>query len=102
MAWPHNAEVMPIGGGDLGDVQAFGGGYHGGVDGAQGEVVVTGDELGDSDGVRGVERLGHEVAAGDVAQEPDLGLPAEPRADRVGDLCDDERRHEQRSRVGLE
>jgi hypothetical protein len=99
---PHDAEVTAVGGGYVVDGQTFGGGYHGGIDRAEREVVIARHELGDADGVGRVHRLEHETSAGEVAEEPDLGLPAESRADQIGDLGDDEGGYDERPGVGLE
>jgi hypothetical protein len=75
---------------------------HRGVYGAERQVAVLGDELRDADGVAGMQRLDREAAAGEVAEEANLRLPAESSADQVGDLGDDERGEDKRARVGLQ
>ena len=49
-----------------------------------------------------VHRLEHETSAGEVAEESDLSLPTQPRADQIGDLGDHEGRYDERPGVGLE
>jgi hypothetical protein len=49
---------------------------HRGVDGAERQVSVLGNELRSADGVAGVQRLDRKTAAGEVAEEANLGLPA--------------------------
>jgi hypothetical protein len=85
---PHHVEVAPVGGRDLSDLQTFRGGYHRGVDRAEGKVAVASHQLGDPHQIPRMNGFKHEVAARDVPQEPDLGLPAEPGAEQVGDLRD--------------
>jgi hypothetical protein len=81
---------------------SLGGGEDRRVDGSESQVVVPGDELGDADPVAGGDRFGDEVAGGEVTEEADLCVRAEPRGDQERDLGDDERRDEQRAWVGLE
>jgi hypothetical protein len=88
--------------GDLGRVEALGGGDDRGVDRAERQVAVARHQLGDPDGVGGVERLEDQVATREVAEEPDLGLPAEASAKEVRDLRYDERRHDERPGVRFE
>jgi hypothetical protein len=90
VVWPDNAEVAVIGGCDLGDVMTLGGGDHGGVDGAEWQVVIASDEFGDADEVGRMERVEREVARGEVSEEADLGLPAEACREEVCDLGDDQ------------
>jgi len=58
----HDAEVSVIDGRDLGDVESFGCRNDRGIDGAEREVVILGDELGDTQQVGGVNRFEREVA----------------------------------------
>ena len=87
MAGADGGEVAVVEGGDLGDGEAFGEGDDGGVDGAEGEVGVGGDEVGGAVEVRrggfgelevagceGAEELGFEPWAGLAGQQvADLG-----------------------------
>ena len=68
----------------LGDVESFGGRDDRGIDGAERKVVVTRDELGDSDQVDGVNWLEVEVASREVTKEPDFWLPTQAGRDQVG------------------
>lgn len=97
-----DAEVAAVQGRHFSGVEPFGCRDHRGIDGAERQVAVLGDELCNADGVAGMERLNHEVAAGQIAEETDLGLPAETRLDQIGDLGDDERGNDERPRMGLE
>ncbi len=90
MAWPDDAEVAAVEGRDFGGVEPLCCRDHRGVDGAERQVSVLGDELRDADGVAGMQRLDREAAAGEVAEEANLGLPVQARPDQIGDLRNDE------------
>lgn len=49
-----------------------------------------------------MQRLHPEAAAGEIAEEANLGLPSEPGPDQAGDLGDDERGEDERAWVGFE
>ena len=97
-----DVEVPAVGRRDLACVESFGRRDDAGVDGAEVEVSVAGDEFGDAEPVAGCDGFGEEVAGGEVADEADLGLGAEPGGDQVDDLGDDQGRDDQGSWVGLE
>jgi hypothetical protein len=86
----------------FGGIEPFRCGDHRSVDSAERQVAVLGDELSDANGVAGVQRLDREVAFGEIAEEANLGLPAQPGFDQVGDLGDYERGEDERARVGFE
>lgn len=98
---PDDTEVTAVKGGDLHDPEPLGGGQHRGIDGAQRQVVVSGDELGDADQVKRMYRLQDEVPGREVAEKPDLWLPTKVARDQVGNLGDHEHRNDQRPRVCL-
>jgi hypothetical protein len=102
VSWPDDAEMATIEGRDFGGVEPLRRSDHRGVDGAERQVAVFGDELGDADRVAGMERLDREAATGQIAEEADLGLPAETRLDQVGDLGDDEGGDDERAGMGLQ
>jgi len=102
MARPHNAEVSSIDSCDVGDAEAFGSGDDRGVNGAEREVVVLGDELDHAERVRRMERLQHEGSAAEVAEEAGLGLPAESCAKQVRNLRDHKGGDGQRTGVRLQ
>ncbi len=102
MAWPDDAEVAAVERRHFSDVEPLCCRDHRGVDGAERQVSVLGDELRDADGVAGMQRLNREAAAGEVAKEANLGLPAQPGSDQVGDLGDDERGEDEGAWVGFE
>jgi len=47
-----------------------------------------------------VQRLDREGAVGEIAEEANLGFPAEPRRDQIDDLRDDESGDDKRAGVG--
>lgn len=94
--------MPPVQGGDFRGAQALCGGDHRSVDGSQRQIAVLGDEFGNALGVCGVQRLDDQFPLGEVTQEPDLGLPAEPGCDQVGDLGDDEGGNDERPGVTLQ
>lgn len=94
--------MPPVQGGDFRGAQPLRGGDHRSVNGSQWQIAVLGDEFGDALGVCGVQRLDDEFSLSQVTQEPDLGLPAEPGCDQVGDLRDDEGGDDERPGVGLQ
>lgn len=102
MPWPDDAEVAAVERRHFSGVEPLRCRDHRGVDGAERQVSVLSDELGDANGVAGVQRLDREAAAGEVAEEASLSLPAQPGSDQIGDLSDDEGRDDERSRMGLE
>jgi hypothetical protein len=102
MARAHNAEVTAIERRHFGGVEPLCGGDHRSVDGAERQVAIFGDELGHANRVVGMQRLDREAAAGEIAEEADLGFPAETRLDQVGDLGDNEGGDDERPRMGLE
>jgi hypothetical protein len=98
----NDAEVAAVEGRDLGGIEPLRCGDHRGVDGAEWQVAVFGDELSDTDGITGMQPLDREASAGEVAEEANLGLPAQPGCDQVDDLGDDERGEDERTWVGFE
>ncbi len=95
-------EVTAVDGGNFGDVEPLGSGDHRGVDGSEPEVAVGGYELGEPEPVACRHGLDRERAGGEVSQEADLGLGAEPGGQQVRDLGDDEDRDDQRAGMCLE
>jgi hypothetical protein len=102
VARTDDAEVTAVKRRHFGGVEPLRRGDHRGVDGAERQVAVLGDELGDADRVAGVQRLDREAAAGQVPEEADLGFPAETCLDQVGDLGDDEGGNDKRAGMGLQ
>jgi hypothetical protein len=79
--WPHDAEVATVEGRDFGGIESLRRGDHRGVYGPEGQVAVLSDKLSDADRVAGMERLHRKVAPGEIAEEANLGFPAETRLD---------------------
>lgn len=98
----HHAEVPPVDCRNLRLTEAFGCCDDGGIDGAERQVVVLRDQLDHPESVSGVHWFECESAVGEVTQKAGFGLPAEPRAEQIGDLGDDERGNDQRTRMRLE
>lgn len=96
-----DSEVAMVESCDLFDLSAFCGGNNGCINAAERQVVVAGDELGDPDQIGCVDRLEREAAGGQVAEEPDLGLPAEPCGEQIHDFGDDKTRDAQRTGIRL-
>lgn len=76
-----DAEVAAVEGCYFSGVEPFGRSNHRGIDGPEGQVAVLSDKLSDADRVAGMERLDREVAPGKIAEEANLGFPAETRLD---------------------
>lgn len=102
MPRPHNAEMTAVERCHFRGAKPLGHGDHGSVDCAQRQIAVLGYELSDADRVLCVQWLDEEVAGGQVAKEADLGLPSKAGPDQIGDLGDDQRGEDERSRMGLE
>lgn len=102
MPWPHHPEVPSVDGRDVGDAEAFGGGDDRGVYGAERQVAVLGDELDHAERVCRMDRLQHEGAAAEVAEEAGFCLPAQSRLKQVRDLRDDEGGDDERTGVRLQ
>ena len=98
----NHREMAAIEGRDFPHVEPLGGRHDRGVHGAQRKVSVGGDKLGDPEPVGRRDGLGYEVARGEVADEPHLGVDADARAEEVRHLGDDELRDDEGAGVRLE
>jgi hypothetical protein len=98
----HDGEVAPIDSRDLGDAEALGRGDNRGIHRAQGEVAIARHQFGDPQPIRGRDRLHGERAAGEVAEEADLGLGAQASGEKVDDFGDDQGGDDEWARVGFE
>ena len=72
------------------------------VDGSERKVATPRHQLGDAHPVGCGNRLNDQVAGGDIAEEANLGIEAQSRAEQVDHFGDDKDRHDQRPGVGLE
>jgi hypothetical protein len=97
-----NGEVPSIQCRDDFESQPFGERYDGGIDGPEGEIAISGYEFRDPYPIARENRSRDEVSRGEIAKESYFRLPAEASLDEIGDLGDDELRHEQRPRMGFE
>lgn len=102
MVRAYDGEMAPIDRRDLGDAEAFGRGDDRRVDGAQRQVAVARDQLGDPQPVGDGDRLDGERATCEVAEKAHLGLCPEAGREQVDDLGDDQDRDDERAWVGLE
>jgi hypothetical protein len=98
----YDREVASVDSRDLGDAQAVSRDDDRCIHCAQWQVAVARDQLGDPQPVRDRHRLNGERAAGEVAEEADLGFCAESSRDEVADLGDDQGRDDERAGMGLE
>ena len=67
MGRTHDGEVAPVHRGDVGDAQPFSRGHNGGVYGAESQVLISGDQLGDAQPVRCGDWLDGERTFGEIA-----------------------------------
>jgi hypothetical protein len=102
MERPHDGEVTAVQRRDFSDLEAFGRSDNGCIDGAERQVVILGNQLGDAQQVSRADWLKGEGTGGQVAKEADLRLPAEPCTEQVRDFGEDERRDDQRSGMRLQ
>jgi hypothetical protein len=97
-----NGEVPSIQRRDDIEAQSFGERYDGRVDGSQRQIAISGYELCDPYPIASENRCCDEVSGGEIAKESHFCCPAEASLDEIGDLGDDELRHEQWPRMGFE
>jgi hypothetical protein len=95
-------EVPPVDGRDLGHAQALGRGDDRRIDGAQRQIAVSRDQLGDPQPVRGGDRFDGECARRQVTQKADFRLCSEASRKQIDDPGDDERRDDKRAGVSFE
>jgi hypothetical protein len=101
VAGADDREVPAVEGGDLLYVQALRGGDDRGIDAPEREVAIGAHELSDPQPFIDGDGFGNEVAGGEVTEKSDLCVGAEPGAEQIDDLGDDELRDEERARVRL-
>lgn len=87
---------------DLPDAQTFGSGHDGSVDGAEWQIPVAGNQLGDSQPVGNRDRLDAKPPTSEIAEEADLGFDPQTSPKEVHDLGDDEGRHDERAGMTFE
>lgn len=100
MRRPDDAEVPTIKRGHRGHSSSFGSDDDRGVDRPERQISVASHELGNADPILRRDRFGDQVARSQITEEAHLGDRAEPGADEVRRLGDDERRDQQRTGVG--
>lgn len=94
--------MTPVDRGDLRDAQTFGSGHDGSIDGAEWQIPISGNQLGDSHPVGNRDRLCMKRPTGKIAEESDLGPGPETSPEEVCDLGDDEGWHDERAAMTLE
>jgi hypothetical protein len=94
--------VATVDGRDIRDPQSLGGCDDRSIDGAEGQVAVPRDQLGDAQPVSGGHWLDGEGAASEVAQEPDFRFGPETSRKQVDELRDDQGRDDERAGVRFE
>lgn len=101
MVRADDAEVAAIDRRDLDDAESFGSCDDRRVDGAQRQVAVARNKLGDPEDVGGVGVLEDEVGV-QIAEEAHLGLPTEACREQIADLGDDERWYDKWAGMGAQ
>lgn len=84
------------------DVQTLSSGNNRGIDRSQWQVPILAHQFGDAQPVPRRHRLDRELACGQVAQETDFGICAEPSSDEVDHFGDNERWDDQRTGMAQE
>lgn len=102
MSGPHDAEVPPVDRRDLGLAEAFGRRDDRGVDRSQRKIVVLRHQFNHAERVGRMDRLEHESTLCEVTEEARFGLPAQTRAQEIGDFRHDERWDDQWAGVRLQ
>lgn len=102
VARTDDGEVPAVYGRDVTDAQPFCCGHHRGVDGAQRQVSVPCNKFSDPQPISRGYRLDDERTVGQVAEESHLRFGAQPGAEEVDHLGDDECRDDQRTRMSLQ
>jgi len=102
VACPDDAEIASIERRDGRDSKALRGRDDGCIHRSERKVSIASDELGDSKPVVIVDRNRDERPAGEIGEEPHLGVRAEPGSDEMCDLRDHQDWHRERARVTLQ
>lgn len=84
------------------EVESFGKRHDGCIDSPQRQIAVSGYELCDPYPIAWKYRCSRKVPRGQIPKESHFCCPAEASLNEIGDFGDDELRHEQWPRVGLE
>ena len=97
-----NREVSSIQRRDDIEAQPFGKRDDGCVHGSQRQIAISGYQFGDPHPVARENRRCDEVSGSKIAEESHFRRPAEASLNEIGDLGDDQLRHEQWSRMRFE
>jgi hypothetical protein len=95
----NHGEVPAIQRGDLPRFEALTEGDDRRVNGPKRQIPVHADQFRDAQPVPRCDGLDDEVPHGQVPEETQLSRRAQPGRDELGNLCDDQRRDQQRSRM---
>lgn len=98
----NHGEVSSIQRGDDIEAQSFGERDDGRIDSSKRQIAISSHELCDPYPIARENRCRDEVSRGEIAEESHFRRPAEASLYEIGDLGDDELRHEQWPRMGLE
>ena len=97
VAGPDDREVPVVKRGDLGQPEALGDGRHGGTDDAKRKIKISLREFGHPAGVSALEFGDLEPVTVERPEEGHLRLRSCPRLQKVPDLAQDRRGHQQRA-----
>lgn len=95
-------EVPAVQCGDDASVDSLGQCDHRSIDRSERQVTIARHELGDPDPIVRFHWHHQEVSSREIAEESDLGGPAEAILQEISDLCDDKLRDEEGAGVSLE
>ena len=101
MFGPYNSEVAPIECCDFRYVHSLCRGDDRGVNRAERQIPVAGDQFGNAEPVAGCDGLNGQGASSEVAEKPHLRFGVQPRLGQICHLGDHQRRYYQRARMVL-
>jgi hypothetical protein len=93
-------KVTPVKGGEPLDVQTLTHNNHRTIHRPERQISIPGHQLGDAEPITGGDRLDGEVAPGQVAEQPDLCVGPQARADQIDNLGDNQLGNQQRPGMG--
>lgn len=91
----YDSEVSVVEGGNLGEVESLGRGYHRGIDRSEWQIPIAPDEFSNTKPVLAGDGFTEQVAGGEVPEEADFGLNTEPAGQQVRHLGYHQYGHEQ-------
>ena len=102
MSGSHHGEMATIQRRKLRDFEPLAHGHDRRIDGSKRKISIPRRELGNAQPIRGDNRFGDEVAAGQVTEKPHLRIGSQASFDQVGHLGHDEDRDDDRPRMVLQ